>query len=118
MADVDGNRSGRKESERGEMGVRRRARVVGCTIGPPAESEYAVEPVGVEMMIPSLCAATSRQLGGKGVKEEGTTHNGLGEVLAVDEDVDRGQVRTVPAMERDLVHDLPFCSVDSTSRYL
>lgn len=55
-ADVDGNRSGRKESERGEIGVRRSARVVGCTIGPPAESEYAVEPVGVEMMIPSLCA--------------------------------------------------------------
>lgn len=24
-----------------------------CIIGPPAESEYAVEPVGVEMRIPS-----------------------------------------------------------------
>ena len=35
------------------MGVRTIALSEGCTIGPPAESEYAVDPVGVDTMIPS-----------------------------------------------------------------
>ena len=35
------------------MGVRTIVDTEGCTIGPPADSEYAVEPVGVETMRPS-----------------------------------------------------------------
>lgn len=38
------------------MGVRRREETKGCTMLPPLESEYAVEPVGVEMMRPSATA--------------------------------------------------------------
>ena len=37
----------------GAIGVSRMACVMGATIGPPAESEYAVEPVGVDTMSPS-----------------------------------------------------------------
>ena len=36
-----------------EMAVRRMDSTVGTTTGPPAESEYAVEPVGVAITIPS-----------------------------------------------------------------
>ncbi len=46
-------RSGRKAREWGQIGVARSASTVGRTIGPPAESEYAVEPVGVATMSPS-----------------------------------------------------------------
>jgi hypothetical protein len=42
-----------KLSERGAMGVRRNASVSGCDIGPPAEREYAVDPVGVDSNRPS-----------------------------------------------------------------
>ena len=37
----------------GDMGVRTTARHEGDIIGPPALSEYAVDPVGVDTMIPS-----------------------------------------------------------------
>jgi len=37
----------------GEMGVSSTQRWAGDTIGPPAENEYAVEPVGVATMTPS-----------------------------------------------------------------
>src|SRR2546426_8631009 len=37
----------------GQMGVRISAWTAGLRIGPPAAMEYAVEPVGVEMMSPS-----------------------------------------------------------------
>src|SRR5512145_3111398 len=36
-----------------QMGVRSILPSVGYTIGPPAEREYAVEPVGVEIISPS-----------------------------------------------------------------
>jgi len=52
-----GKTSGRKERLRGQMGVSTSAERDGCTIGPPAESEYAVEPVGVDMMRPSDTAS-------------------------------------------------------------
>jgi hypothetical protein len=39
----------------GAIGVRRNESMVGCMIGPPAESEYAVDPVGVARMSPSAC---------------------------------------------------------------
>ena len=45
--------SGRTTSVCGQIGVATMQSTVGTTIGPPAESEYAVEPVGVERMIPS-----------------------------------------------------------------
>ena len=51
--DDDGKTRGRNERLRGQMGVNTRALKDGCTIGPPAEREYAVEPVGVETMRPS-----------------------------------------------------------------
>lgn len=34
----------------------------GCVKGPPAEREYAVEPVGVEMMHPSAWTTVRRLL--------------------------------------------------------
>ncbi len=37
----------------GQMGVRQIAPTDGKMIGPPAESEYAVEPVGVATIKPS-----------------------------------------------------------------
>lgn len=49
----DGKTNGRKERLRGQMGVRTSALNEGCTMGPPADREYAVDPVGVETIIPS-----------------------------------------------------------------
>ena len=49
----DGNTKGLKERLRGHMGVRTRALSEGWTMGPPADNEYAVEPVGVETITPS-----------------------------------------------------------------
>ena len=37
----------------GQIGVTTIAGTDGCTIGPPADSEYAVEPVGVATISPS-----------------------------------------------------------------
>ena len=42
-----------KLNERGAMGVRRNASVSGWEMGPPAEREYAVDPVGVDSNRPS-----------------------------------------------------------------
>ena len=44
---------GLKERVWGQMGVRRIAGISGWTRDPPADREYAVEPVGVEKMHPS-----------------------------------------------------------------
>lgn len=43
-----GRTAGLKDNERGQMGVRRMPDREGCIIGPPADKEYAVEPVGVD----------------------------------------------------------------------
>ncbi len=51
--DEEGNTSGRKDKLRGQMGVNTRALNEGWTIGPPADNEYAVEPVGVDIIRPS-----------------------------------------------------------------
>ena len=48
-----GSTTGRCESVCGEIGDTSSMRTEGSTIGPPAESEYAVEPVGVATMSPS-----------------------------------------------------------------
>lgn len=55
ITDEEGKTSGRKERLRGHMGVRTSALSDGCTMGPPADNEYAVEPVGVPTMRPSHC---------------------------------------------------------------
>lgn len=53
MDEEDGKTSGRNDRLLGQIGVKTIALKDGCTIGPPAESEYAVEPVGVDTMRPS-----------------------------------------------------------------
>jgi hypothetical protein len=53
ITDDAGNTSGLKDKLRGQIGVRTRALSEGWTIGPPADNEYAVDPVGVETMSPS-----------------------------------------------------------------
>lgn len=53
IRDDPGSTSGLKLRLRGQIGVRSRACTEGCTIGPPHEREYAVEPVGVDRMRPS-----------------------------------------------------------------
>jgi len=56
---VSGTITGRFVSMCGQIGVMQTADTVGKITGPPADSEYAVEPVGVEMINPSsLYAAT------------------------------------------------------------
>lgn len=49
----DGNTSGRNDRLRGHIGTSTTALKEGCTIGPPAEREYAVDPVGVDTITPS-----------------------------------------------------------------
>jgi len=64
---VGGRISGRKERDRGQMGVSRMEGWVGWISGPEAEREYAVEPVGVERIRPSAwvlgLSAIRRDLG-------------------------------------------------------
>ena len=48
-----GKITGRKESVCGQIGVIKMAGTLGCTIDPPAETEYAVDPVAVASMTPS-----------------------------------------------------------------
>jgi hypothetical protein len=57
IAEEDGNTRGRNDKLRGQIGVSTIALSEGCTIGPPADREYAVEPVGVETMRPSQTAS-------------------------------------------------------------
>src|ERR1043166_7602274 len=56
-----GSTRGRTASVCGQIAVTTIASTVGTTIGPPADIEYAVEPVGVLTMIPSAeyCATSS-----------------------------------------------------------
>jgi len=57
ILDQPGRTNGRNDRLIGATGVNRRACTEGCTIGPPEESEYAVEPVGVDIIKPSETAA-------------------------------------------------------------
>ena len=57
IEDEEGNTRGRNDKLRGQIGVSTIALNEGCTIGPPADSEYAVEPVGVETIRPSQTAS-------------------------------------------------------------
>jgi hypothetical protein len=49
-----GRISGRNESDTGQIGVRRRQATSGCTTLPPPLKLYAVLPVAVETIKPSL----------------------------------------------------------------
>lgn len=53
MREDPGKSSERNERLRGHIGVSKRACTDGCTIGPPQDREYAVDPVGVERIKPS-----------------------------------------------------------------
>ena len=53
MEDESRTTTGRSVKVCGQIGVITKASTAGCTIGPPAESEYAVEPVGVPTINPS-----------------------------------------------------------------
>ncbi len=48
-----GRIAGRKESDRGQIGVKSTESTAGCRIGPPADRLYAVDPVGVDTISPS-----------------------------------------------------------------
>ena len=56
MSDASGTTSGRNDSECGAMGVSSVLGTLGATMGPPALSEYAVDPDGVAMIRPSACS--------------------------------------------------------------
>lgn len=45
---------GLNDSERGQIGVRRIHATIGDIIEPPADREYAVDPVGDEKISPSV----------------------------------------------------------------
>ena len=47
--------TGRKDKVCGQIGVSNIEGTAGCTIALPAESEYAVLPVGVATIKPSAC---------------------------------------------------------------
>ena len=53
MRCVPGSTIGRLVNVCEQIGVMTTASIVGNRIGPPADSEYAVDPVGVEMISPS-----------------------------------------------------------------
>ena len=57
---LEGNTTGRKERVRGLIGVRMTEDRDGCTIDPPHDREYAVEPVDVAAM--SLCCVVVRKM--------------------------------------------------------
>ena len=62
--DEAGTTSGREVSECGAVGVIIKESTLGVIIGPPADNEYAVDPVGVAIIKPSelysqtLCPST------------------------------------------------------------
>ena len=60
MEDDSGMTSGRKDSERGAIGVRTVHGTEGAIIGPPADMLYAVEPEGVAMMMPSASMVVTK----------------------------------------------------------
>lgn len=101
---LPGSTTVRKLSDRGAMGVRRKASVSGCDIGPPADREYAVDPVGVDSNSPSACTISPARLLALSCQ---STHDGLGEVLSVKIGVNNGQMWIAPSVKGHFVHDLP-----------
>ena len=58
---LEGKQIGRKERLLGAIGTMRMPLTPFWRIGPPADSEYAVDPVGVDIKMPSpaVCVKTS-----------------------------------------------------------
>ena len=48
MLALGGSSTVLNDRERGQIGVMTKLCTLGCTIGPPADNEYAVDPVGVD----------------------------------------------------------------------
>jgi len=82
MRDEPGRTRERKERLRGHIGVSRMECTDGCTMGPPDESEYAVDPVGVERINPSDYWDSVRHPRKSSV--EYSTHHSFCEMLSVD----------------------------------
>jgi hypothetical protein len=61
---VGGRISGRKERERGHIGVNKIDGCDGWISGPDADREYAVDPVGVDKINPSACYQLVIKFGG------------------------------------------------------
>ena len=59
---LSGNNICLKESVCGQIGVIKRPGVRGWTIDPPADIEYAVDPVGVAIISPSACTVVMRSV--------------------------------------------------------
>lgn len=59
MVESEGKINGRKLNDLGQIGVSKSDCTEGCTIDPPAESEYAVDPVGEATISPSDCRTIS-----------------------------------------------------------
>ena len=62
MWDDAGRINGLKDNDLGQIGVRIMQGTKGWVIDPPAESEYAVEPVGVENTSPSPVVVVKNSL--------------------------------------------------------
>lgn len=59
---LSGNNICLNESVCGQIGVIKRPGVSGWTIDPPADMEYAVDPVGVAIISPSACTVVMRSV--------------------------------------------------------
>jgi hypothetical protein len=109
----------------GAIGVRRNESMVGCMIGPPAESEYAVDPVGVARMSPSACCnpnpkpQTPRQCQNQlhryryPAKKTSKTHDGLCQMLIIHKRIYDAQMGVPSSMQCHLIHNLPACFIQT-----
>lgn len=72
-------------------------------MGPPADSEYAVDPVGVDSSKPSAYYSVLVTTWAE------STYHSFRQMLIVEIRVYNGEVRIAAAMQSDLIHDLPAC---------
>ena len=91
----------RNDNDRGAIGVRRKASVSGCDMDPPAEREYAVEPVGVDKRIPSAFPPQQSD-----PRPCDLAYNGFRQMLAVVKSVHNRQLRMASTVKGHFVHDL------------
>ena len=103
---LPGRMTVRKLSDLGAMGVRRKASVSGCDIGPPADNEYAVDPVGVDNSNPSAYKLSFKPSSFSLTWGE-WTHDSFGQVLTIKVGVDNGQMWIPSSMKGHLIHHLP-----------
>lgn len=68
MFELGGSSTVLNDNERGQIGVKTKLCTLGCTMGPPADNEYAVDPVGVDTIKPSAthsvryCSSTKQSM--------------------------------------------------------